>query len=189
MKNLFDKETSKKIDMLNKISDLNHRSKPYDFNNSDDMKELLRIKVCALLDYCEYSMELNNILERLDESIEYYDTATWLSFTMDVAESDKTLIQCYKSVRKACNDFSRLETKTEKECNNILNFIINSDNKTQRSILGFTIDSDINIERLLEYVFDNIYDVENDYVMEQAFTNFVNFFKECLIEYEKDIGL
>lgn len=45
MKSLFDKKNSEMIDILDKASELNYRSKPYDINNVKDLKEMLKIKV------------------------------------------------------------------------------------------------------------------------------------------------
>ncbi|HHX11463.1 MAG TPA: hypothetical protein GX731_01475, partial [Clostridiales bacterium] len=54
---------------------MEHRHKPMDLNNAEDLCEYLKFKSCAFLDYLNYYGELNNLLERYDESIEYYDPA------------------------------------------------------------------------------------------------------------------
>ena len=182
MKNLFDKENLRKIDLLNKVSGLNHRSKPFDIKNKEDLNEMFKIKVCALLDYIEYQGILDELLERLDESIEYYDTSTWLSFTMDIQEPDKLLTKCYDTTRKASDNFYKLTERTSDECLEALKMVINSNEETQRSILGFYICNIINIEDKLSDIFDNIYNVKNSYNMEEAYNNFIEFVKICLVE-------
>lgn len=181
MKNLFDKENSRKIKLLNKVSGLNHRSTPYDVNNVDDLKEMLRIKVCALLDYTEYEKILDDLLEKLDESIEYYDTSTWLSFTMDISEPDRLLTKCYDTTRKASDNFSRLTERTSDECLEALRIVLNSKEEIQKSILGFYICNTVNVEEKLIDIFDNVYDIRYAYNMDEAYNNFIEFIKMYLV--------
>lgn len=182
MKNLFDKENSREIDILNKVSGLNHRSKPFDIKNIDDLNEMLRIKVCELLDYTEYTEILDELLERLDESIEYYDASTWLSFTMDIREPDKLLIKCYESTRKASDNFHKLTKRTSEECLEVLRIVLNSNEEIQKNILGFNICNTDNIEEQLMDIFDNIYNVKNAYNMNEAHNNFIEFIKTYLVK-------
>lgn len=186
MKNLFDRETAKKIKQLNEISGLDHRSKPYDINNKDDLKEMLRIKVCALLDYTEYEGTLNELLERLDESIEYYDAATWLSFTMDTKEPDKLLTKCYDTTRKASDNFRKLIDKTFNECLEALIIVFNKDEETQKYIIGFYIDDIEKIQKRLDELSFKVWRIKNAYIMDEAYNNFIVYFEKYITKEQDD---
>lgn len=181
MKSLFNKKNLKKVDLLNKALGMNHRSKPYDLNRVEDLEEMLKIKVCALLDYLEYEMILEDVLERLDESIEYYDAPTWLSFTEDISEPDKLLIKCYSSTKRACYDYGKLTERTSKECMEILQVVLNGNKEVQDTILGFNvIDISYTQDQLVD-IFANIYEIGNSYNMEEAYNKFIVYIKEQLI--------
>jgi len=182
LKNLFNRETVKKIDLLNKHSGLNHRTKPYDINNKEDLHPLLKIKVCALLDYLEYERILEDLLERLDESIEYYDTSTWLSFTVDINEPDKLLTKCYDTTRKASDNFRILIDRTTDECFEVLSIVLNSNEEIQKSILGFYINDFSSIKDQVKDILDSVYEVENSYVMDEAFKNFIEYLSKYLVK-------
>lgn len=182
MKYLFDKNITKGIERLNQISGLNHRTKPYDINNREDLKDMLKIKVCALLDYIEYNRRLANLLELIDESIEYFDTSTWLSFTSDKYDSDKLLMKCYDSTRKACDNFDKLVDRTEKEVQEVLSILINSKEDTQIYILGFSLSNIKDINERLNVAVEQAHEIEYEYNMEKAFEKFKEFLKKCLSE-------
>jgi len=168
--------------LLNHISGLKHRTKPFDINNKEDLEEMLKIKVCALSDYMEYGRELENILELLDESIEYFDTSTWLSFTHDGHKPDKLLIRCYDSVREASDNFEKLVSRTEKEVLEVLKIILNSNENLQIDILGFSLRKIKNVNKKLKEAVENAYEIEYEYNMEKAFDKFKEFLRKYLLE-------
>ena len=180
MKNLFDKNTAKGIERLNQASGLHHRSKPYDINNKEDLKEMLKIKVCAISDYLEYSDRLEDLLELIDESIEYFDVSTWLSFTRDEYESDKLLTKCYDSTSKANDNFRKLVDRTKKEVLEVLNIILNSREDIQVGIFGFSLSNIKDINKKLKDATDHLYEIEYEYNMEHAFEKFKEFLKNYL---------
>jgi hypothetical protein len=177
MKNFYTPEDRIKIEKLNEISDLRHRSTPYDVSKSDDLMEMFKMKVCALLDYIEYDDLLGNLLERFDESIEYYDTRTWLSFTTDVEKPDALLIKCYKSIRKAHDDLNNLVEKASNEFKKVFKLVFDSEAEMQEVIIGFEIQSNLNFEKIVDDILDNIYEVKNSHNMEEAYNNFLSFLR------------
>lgn len=178
MNNFFDRENMQKIEILNAKSGMSHRTKPYDINNIEDIDELLKYKVCSFLDYHEYEMTIADTLEHFDESMEHYDTATWLDFSMGTNKPDKLLQKCYKSLRKAADDFLDLSQRAEIECKEALNMVINCDEKTQTSVLGFTVKKTENLTETLENIFEEITDLEYEYNMEKAYENFKIFIQK-----------
>jgi len=157
----------------------------YDIKNKDDLKELLKIKVCALLDYLEYSKRLDDLLEMFDESIEHYSTSTWLSFTLDGYGSDELLKKCYDSTRKASDNFNELVDRTTKEVLEVLNAILNSREDIQIYILGFSLNGVNNINEKLRDAVEDAYEIEYEYNMEEAFEKFKKFLKNYLFEEKK----
>ncbi len=180
MSNYFDRENIEKIKLLNEKAGMSHRTKPYDLNNITDLDELFKYRVCAFLDYHEYEMTLGDVLEHFDESMEYYDTATWLDLSVSTNKPDKLLQKCYKSLRKAADDFLELAQRAENECKEVLYIIADSDKETQKSILGFTVKKTDNLNEITEDIFDEITDLEYEYNMEKAYENFKTFLKEHL---------
>ena len=181
MNNFYTPEDRIKIEKLNEISDLHHRSTPYDFNKSDDLIEMFKMKVCALLDYIEYDDLLGNLLERFDESIEYYDTRTWLSFTTDVEKPDTLLIKCYKSIRKAYDDLNNLVEKTSDEFKKVFKLVFDSNEEMQKAVIGFEIQSNLNFEKTVDDILDYIYEVKNSKNMEEAYDNFLSFLRSVFL--------
>jgi len=180
MSNFFDRENLEKIKLLNEKAGMSHRTKPYDLNNIKDLDELLKYKVCAFWDYKEYQMTIDDVLDHFDESMEYYDTATWLDFSISTNKPDKLLQKCYKSLRKATDDFLELTQRAEKECKEVLYIVADSDEETQKSILGFAVKKTKNFNEIIENIFDEITDLEYEYNMEKAYENFKTFLRENL---------
>ncbi len=139
------------------------------------------MKVCALLDYNEYNDLLNDLLDRFDESIEYYDTRTWLSFTMDIEKPDALLIKCYKSIRKASDDLSKLVDKTSDEFKKAFKLVFGSNTELQKAVIGFEIKSIVNFEKIVDDILDNIYEVKNSNNIEEAYDNFLSFLRSIFL--------
>lgn len=182
MNNFFDRENLEKIKLLNEKSGMSHRAKPYDLNNIKDFDELLKYKVCAFLDYKEYQMTIDDVLEHFDESMEYYDTVTWLNGSLGTNNPDKLLERCYSSTRKAADDFYKLAERAEQECKKVLYMAIDSDDETQKYVLGFTIRKTKKLNEIIDNIFDEITDLEYEYNMEHAYENFKTFLREKLKE-------
>jgi len=181
MSNFFDKEDVMKIKILNENLGMKHRHKPMDFNNAEDLCEYLKFKSCAFLDYLNYYGELNNLLERYDESIEYYDTATWFNLTVDTKKADKLLLESYAALSQAENVFYKLSDKAEKECREALTIVLKSKKSLQKSLLGFEYDlNDEIIKKIINGVFEEPEGIEYHYNMESSFENFTQHVNETI---------
>jgi len=185
MNNFFDRENMQKIKLLNEKTGMSHRTKPFDLNNVKDLDELLKYRVCAFLDYNEYEMTISDLLENFDESMEYYDAATWLDLSMRTNKPDKLLQKCYKSIRKVADDFLELTWRSEKECKEALSMVLSHNEETQKSILGFSLNKIDKLNEILENIFEEIIDLKYEYNMEKAYENFKTFIREKIERLEK----
>lgn len=97
MKSYFDKDSIKKLEIMNAGMRMEHRAKPYDFKNGDDLNDAFKFSVCEFLDYKHYWGILSNLDENFDESIEYYDPVNWMNMSIDEEVDDKLLKKAIKA--------------------------------------------------------------------------------------------
>lgn len=178
MDNNFSPGDKEKIEKFNRISGLCHRSTAYDLTNTKDLKEMLKMKVCALMEYTDFENILDDLQERFDESIEYFDTRTWLSYTMNIEKPDDLLLKCNDSIGKANDDLSKLVVRTSEELKNILWLVLGSNAKIQKAVLGFDVEKKDSFEIIIEEIIENIFEVENSENMNDSFKNFLKYFKD-----------
>lgn len=94
--------------------------------------ESLKYKSCAFLDYTSYYNQLSDLVEEYDESLEYYDTATWINLTVNDQKVDKLSYKAYKALIKTEEVFNDLVNSSEKECTEALKIVLKSDGKLQK---------------------------------------------------------
>ncbi|MPW26124.1 hypothetical protein GC105_10005 [Alkalibaculum sp. M08DMB] len=136
MINYFDKENVEKINFLNQALGMSHRTKPIDLNNVDDLKEAFMLSVGEYFDYSEYWGTIVEIDEQFDESIEYYDPATWMNLTTDIEKADDLIVEAISSLADTSNVLKELVNRAETKLKKILEIILNSDDCFQDVILG-----------------------------------------------------
>jgi len=181
MSNFFDKEDVKKIKILNECLGMKHRHKPMDFNNVADLLEHLKYKSCAFLDYTNYYGELNNLLEKYDESMEYYDASTWFNLSIDGGKVDELLSESYTALNQADSMFRKLSNRAAEECAEALIIVLGAKNSLQKYILGAEYDLNHEIiKKIIEEVFEDPYEIEYHYNMEDAFESFIKYINETI---------
>ncbi len=185
MKNYFDKENIKKIEIMNAGMGTNHRAKPYDFKNVNDINDAFKLSVCEFLDYKEYWGILSEVDENFDESIEYYDSTNWINMSIGEEIDDKLLKQALKSLRTTESVFYKLYQRSEQRCRKMFDIVLKSEEKIQLQILGYYYKYD---ESLIDEVFDDegIFSLEYIYNMEEAYESFVAYINDVLSEFKEE---
>lgn len=136
MDNYYDKKSRKRIEMINKVLNMKHRSKPYDFANIEDVKEAFMYSAAEFLDYQSYATELSDVLERYDESMEYYDPVTWLGSPLDSDKHDLKVQKAYSSLRKAADDMSALADRAEKRVVKLTELFLSCNKDLRMAVFG-----------------------------------------------------
>jgi hypothetical protein len=136
MDNYYDKESRKRIEMINKVLNMTHRSKPYDFANIEDIKEAFMYSTGEFLDYQSYASELSELLEKYDESMEYYDPVTWLGSALDIDKHDIKVQKAYSSLRKAADDMSALSDRAEKRVVKLTQLLLSCSKEVRKAVFG-----------------------------------------------------
>lgn len=179
MKNYFNKDSIKRLEIINAGMGTEHRTKPYDFKNANDLNEAFKFSVCEFLDYKEYWGRLSDVDENFDESVEYYDPTNWVNMSIGEEIDDKLLKQAINSISKAERAFYKLFQRSEEKCKKIFEIVLKSDEKIQLKILGNFYNYD---DSIIEEVFndDEIFSLEYIYNMEDAYENFIRYINETI---------
>ena len=179
MKNYFNKEEIKKIEIVNAGMGMNHRTKPFDFKNAEDLNEAFKLSVCEFLDYKEYWSIMVDLDENFDESVEYYDPTNWINMSIDQSIDDKLLIKAIKSIRNTEDVLEKLYSRAEEKCRKMVEIILKSESDIQDKILGkhYVYDNE-----LVEEIFDDegIFGIEYHYKMEESYKAFIGYINETL---------
>ncbi len=174
MKNYFDKDSMKKLEIMNEGMGMEHRVKPYDFKNAEDLNEAFKFSVCEFLDYKHYWGILSDLGESFDESVEYYDPVNWANMSIGEEIDDKLLRKAIKNISESEKTFYKLYQRSEEKCRKIFDIILNSDEKIQVAVLKKYYKYD---ETLVDEVFDDegIFSLEYIYNMEEAYDSFLDY--------------
>lgn len=167
------------IQVLNQALKTEHRVRSYDMNNIEDVKEKLKMIVAEYLDYLHYSLEIDDILERFDESMEYYDPSAWFNGESSTRDGSDLTIKTYNSVSKASTCISDLVSMKEKECRNTLETILKMDDETKIKVLGRAYPWD---EIIINTIFDNITEIEYQRNIEDSMGGFLKFIEDIFLE-------
>ena len=177
---MLDKKSAEAIELLNYFSDMEHRTQPYDLTKIEDLKHALMMAVAAYCDYSHYNGILNELIELYDESLEHYDTATWINMIRASAKTDSLAVKCATSLSKASNNFSELSKRARENLSVILKVVMTAPDAIQLDLLGRVYDiSPDDIDERLDDLF--LYHIETDeyqYVIEDSFTAFLKIMNE-----------
>jgi len=77
--------------------------------------------------------------------------------------------------------------RTTEELNDILGLVLRSNAKTQKAVLGFEVENTQDIDIIIEYALDNIHEVEYSENMNDAYKNFLKYFKDICFDEENYI--
>ncbi|MDA8334760.1 MAG: hypothetical protein M0Z41_07185 [Peptococcaceae bacterium] len=106
------------IELLNAALGTRYRSKPYDMNNPDDVAHMVTYISGEFMDLCHYSTEIDSMLEYLDESIETYYPAEWISADLAVSDikTDIPMAKAYLQLRRAGKTMNKALVEAAARC-------------------------------------------------------------------------
>lgn len=154
------KEDRENIEILNAYSGLSHRVAPYDFKKDEDIIEATTMATAEYVDYAYYWGQINDVLENFDESLEYFDTASWINIGLKGTANDKLSDLAYKSLDKTEGYFSKLLNQAEEKCVHMWRIVFfNSNAKVIKHFFGKSVRFDAEI---IESIFEDFYEVVNE---------------------------
>jgi hypothetical protein len=131
--NMFDRETIEAVKAVNAGLGTKHRTKPYDLNNAEDMKQALELAVAAYRDYWHYAQVLGGLGDDFDESLENYDTAAWLGLKPE--QTDLLSDNCADAIETAWRLFDELKNRAREHFAQMLKAVLTSDH-ISRKVFG-----------------------------------------------------
>lgn len=165
------------INVLNNKLGMHHRSDPYDLNNAEDVKDALTKLIAEFTDYASYSNSLEDILEQLDESIEYYDPIAYIHIASGFGTGDALASNTYYSLRSSLVEMRSLENRAKTWCEELLSLVLTRPLDFQISIFGkgFLYDP----KRISDLISEASYSI-NEYNIENSFDAFVDLMNQTL---------
>jgi hypothetical protein len=179
MRKNIDEIDAEKIIFLNQRLGMSHRTKPYNLNNVEDVKTLLKLSVGRYLDYFKYWNDLQEIDELFDESIEYFDTETWVNLSNTSPKGNELILNAISSFDKTIESFRILMESAESECKELIGQALRMEKDIRKEIFGNILEYD---EAIIDEIFMDIHELEYQYNMEEAFDMFIKYINEKFIE-------
>ena len=137
---MIDYDTARHIEVLNKFLGMEHRLDGYDLSDTADLKGALEYAVAAYRDYDHYKSMLGGLIESFDESVEYFDTASWVNMTRAPDSSDSLIMDCVSSLMDAHSSFAELADRAEKHLAVMMKVAVTAPTAIQLEILGKSFD-------------------------------------------------
>lgn len=170
MPNFYDKQSRERIEMINQALSMKHRSQPYDFTNIEDIKDAFMYTVAEYMDFKDYSSELGELLEKYDESMEYYYPVTWLDSIDDKDKHDRKILKAYSSLRKAGDDMQVLAERSKNEVIKLIRLLLSGSKEFRIGVFGKAyIYDDVKMSEII----DSSYDILNTYSVEKSHESFL----------------
>ena len=151
---MIDYDSARHIEILNKYLGMEHRIEDYNLAETSDLKDALEYAVAAYRDYYHYKSTLGSMIESFDESIEYFDTVSWVSMTRAPENADDLVMDCVGSLSDAYSNFDDLADQAEKHLSVMLKVVLTAPSAAQLEILGKAFDiAPADIDDWLESLF------------------------------------
>jgi hypothetical protein len=179
---MFNKENRELIEKMNTLMGTKHRALPYDMNNASDLERALLFATAAYRDYSNYRNILLELAENFDESIEHYDTVTWLSFCLKSNEADDIIAESDEALDHAAGMFEILADRAKKHCAMIIRAVLTAPPETQKTVLGSVYDfKPDEIDEKIKELFMSLSEVDYYHNMQQN--------RDALLETMKELWL
>jgi hypothetical protein len=171
---MVDRESAEFIEVMNKFLGTNHRTKPYNLTDDDDLKQALKLAVAACRDYKHYADVLSKVVEDFDESMEHFDIVTWANKSRAPEKADALVIQCAESLAVASESFYELSERAEMDLSLLLKVIMTAQDATQIDVLGKVYDiKPDEIDARLGELFEMLYESEYHHSIDDNHAGFL----------------
>ena len=152
---MLDEESAAFIEMMNTYMGTQHRIDPYNLASGADLKNALKMAVAEYRDYQHYGSVLYKLIEDFDESLEHFDTATWVNMGRMPEKTDELAMVCAESLSIASENFREIVKRAEERLSLILKVAVTSPDAVQKEVFGnaYTISPD-EIDERLEYLYE-----------------------------------
>ena len=167
------------IKSMNTILGTNHRSEPYNLISDDDLKQALLFAVAEYRDYCNYEDILSKLAGDFDESLEYYDTASWFHLGYAPEKADALALECVSSLNNASEKFYELTKRAKDRLDIILKVALSAPAATQNAVLGreYNIEPQ-KIDEWIESLLNMLNETEYYYEMDKNLEALIDLMKE-----------
>lgn len=182
MDRYYTKEDRETIEKLNRILGMKHRSKPYDFNNMDQLADAFKMTIAEYIDYQDYHMTVENVMEAFDESLEYYDPVTWMSLHSDDVKGDKLAAKTSRTLRKTGDCLYDISKRAQEKCKDMLVLILGMSIDYRQAVLGKAYLYD---EDAIEAVFEDCVEITNVYEIKESKDAFIKIMDRHLLVEEQ----
>ena len=181
------KKDKENIAELNAITGTHYRETAYDLDNTKDLIEAVENLTAEYIDYTNYWLDLENVLENFDQSLEVFNPEKWFNMVKEGETGSNLIDETIISLREASENMSDLADMAEQKCREIWKILLLGKNK--EAIEEFVGDiKDYNEEQLLQAIEDtieNIVEIGHANQVQEDCMNFANEVKSNL-EYLKN---
>ncbi len=157
------------VNQLRRYSDTEREART---DNLEKLRDELKTAVCQYSDYNNYWGELEGLLENYDESLEHYDFEAWFSGD-DKVSRGKLTVRAMKMLRLTTDLFREVHDLAELRLKRAVDNILEAGEEVQKEILGVEISQGVT-----ESIFEQLYELEYRYNMEEAYEGFLEFVKD-----------
>jgi tetratricopeptide (TPR) repeat protein len=84
-----------------------------EIKNIEELKEAFPFVVAAYRDYWHYTTVLYGVEEDFDESLEHFDSATWISMSKIPAKADELTVDCVSLLRETSSAFEEIAERAK----------------------------------------------------------------------------
>jgi len=164
MSNLFKPENRRIIETLNKGLGTKHRTKPYNLGNPNDLKDALMLAFAAFRDYQHYMNSLIAMSENFDESLENFDTISWVHLDTEPEKSNEIVVECEEALGEAIGKFEKLTDRAKDNFIEILAISLTASTDTQKAVFGsiYNINHD-EMDAKLDELFEILSETDYEY--------------------------
>jgi len=168
------KEQKEKIQMLNNLLGMKHRTRPFDFTKTEDLIEAIEYVTAEYIDMSHYWGTISEVNSQFDESIEYFYPSGWISISQEGTTNDDELDEAREAINCAEDSLRALLDRSEIKCKEIWD---------QKAVKQHFFGQDITfeIEKLKEILDDHIFDIGNEIDYDGNIANSTMYFAKNLL--------
>lgn len=156
----------------------NYRSLPYDLNKKEDLKEYLDLVLMSYMDYKNYFITANDLVESLDETLERVEPLTWLSLGHESIEGDQKILETINALNFASSHMNEMFMAVENKLRHLMQVILHHDDAVQQYVLGQAYNFD---EEKFGDVFEELMDEPESHTLNDAYKLFKNILDDNLM--------